>query len=310
MSKKKKPDRSSRAYYQYRQKRTRLVASILAIVLALAMFFAYVIEAGLFANLGGAPPEEPAGDAFRIFTSAVQDGTPGDADTQTADTEASDSTTPPAEDDAANAEAAAALAADDPAAAAGKLALVTDRDLYESTLRAILNDRYESGASNEDLAPFTSQLDTRGTQIADRYARAYDERTGAADIDYLPTELLLTNLDGDEQALRDAIPADVGEVTEIIQSGDMRTAVVSLTLEWPVQDAAATFADSGFHAQPDYIYTIQEEPEAAVPVDGTQRDAGEQAAGETDSTPVQPAENAAPESESDTADETAPSPLL
>ena len=176
MSKKKKPDRSSRAYYQYRQKRTRLVASILAIVLALAMFFAYVIEAGLFANLGGAPPEEPAGDAFRIFTSAVQDGTPGDADTQTADTEASDSTTPPAEDDAANAEAAAALAADDPAAAAGKLALVTDHDLYESTLRAILNDRYESGASNEDLAPFTSQLDTRGTQIADRYARAYDER--------------------------------------------------------------------------------------------------------------------------------------
>ena len=43
-----------------------------------------------------------------------------------------------------------------------------------------------------------------------------------------------------------------------------------------MQDAAATFADSGFHAQPDYIYTIQEEPEAAVPADGTQRDAGEQ----------------------------------
>ncbi len=301
MSKKKKPDRSSRAYYQYRQKRTRLVASILAIILALAMFFAYVIEAGLFANLGGAPPEEPAGDAFRILRSAADHSAAVSADN--ADTAVPDSNegtgtadaAPSAEEDANNAQAAAELAAEDPVQAAARLAAVGDTEVYEDTLRTILDGRYESGASNEDLVPFTSRLDTRGQTIAQRYANAYDDRQRGMDNGYVPEQILLvqdaavTGTAGDEDSMREEIPGTMGELTEVVQSGSSLIGVVDLSLEWSVPDAVESFADSGYYAQPDYLYFPQDEE--ALQEDGDA--AAEDAAADT----TEDAEDDAPLSE-------------
>ena len=262
MSKQKKPDRSSRAYYQYRQKRTRLVASILAIVLALAMFFAYVIEAGLFANLGGAPPaEETEGGAFLVLQSAAdaafaEDSAASQDADQTADT------APPAAEDEENAAAALELSSSDLAAAAATLNKIGDLTLYESTLRAILNARYESGASNEDLAPFVSGLDARGTVISSRYARAYEERAAGFDNGYIPAELLVTAEDAQTAAA--TIPEGMGTVTDTVETGNSVTVVVALSTEWSAKDAAAALAeDPSVHAQPNYLYFTQTEPAEA-----------------------------------------------
>ncbi len=235
----------------------RLIASAFAILLALAMLFAYVIEVREFAKPAPQPDETDSGQLMELLTGKMTP--PPDAENNSAPDSVEEAGSIPdtAEEDAANAAAATGLAATDPEAAADTLARIEDQTVYESTLRTILNGRYESGASNEDLVPFTSHLDARGTPIADRYANAYDERSAGADNGYIPAQLLLV-ADGsgetDTERFREAVPQTMGTVAEVIPTDGLLIAVVDLTLEWSVQDAAATFADSDLHAQPDYIY--------------------------------------------------------
>ncbi len=156
-----------------------------------------------------------------------------------------------------------ALARSDAAATAALLNAQADAAWFETGLKAVLDIYYGEDLADL-LAAFSAALDTRAADILAAYAAAAAERAAAAELGYVPGEVLLVFEPGVGEAQAVAVTEQhEADLTATVDTPEPEvSAVAEIPLNQTVEQAVETLQEDPLvqYAQPVYLYTVEAVP--------------------------------------------------